>query len=64
MKICLLGAQGTGKSTLVNYFKWQCRVVDGIARNVIAHGGASNQKGDSYTQRRIFNDYKEALIGD
>lgn len=64
MKICLLGAQGTGKSTLVNYFKEQCRVVDGIARRVIAHGGASNQNGDSYSQRRIFNDYMEALRGD
>ena len=42
MKICLLGSQGTGKSTLINSFKEQYRVVDGIARNVIAHGGASN----------------------
>ena len=64
MKICLLGAQGTGKSTLVNYFKEQCRVVDGIARRVIAHGGASNQNGDSYSQRHISNDYMEALRGD
>ena len=64
MKICLLGAQGTGKSTLVSYFKEQCRVVDGIARRVIAHGGASNQNGDSHSQRHIFNDYMEALRGD
>ena len=64
MKICLLGSQGTGKSTLVNSIKKQYRVVDGIARNVIAHGEASNQKGDSYSQRRIFNDYREALRGD
>ena len=64
MKICLLGSQGTGKSTLINSFKEQYRVVDGIARNVIAHGGASNQAGDSYSQRRIFNDYKKALRGD
>lgn len=64
MKICLLGAQGTGKTTLVNSFKEQCRVIDGIARNVIAHGGASNQTGDSYSQRRIFNDYRKALKGD
>lgn len=64
MKICLLGSQGTGKSTLVNSFREQCRVVDGIARNVIAHGGASNQTGNSYSQRRIFNDYREALKGD
>lgn len=64
MKICLLGSQGTGKSTLVNSFREQHRVVDGIARNVIAHGGASNQTGDSYSQRRIFNDYIEALKGD
>lgn len=64
MKICLLGSQGTGKSTLINSFKEQYSVVDGIARNVIAHGGASNQKGDSYSQRRIFNDYMKALKGD
>lgn len=64
MKICLLGSQGTGKSTLVNSFKEQYRVVDGIARNVIAHGGASNQTGDSYSQRRIFSDYMKALKGD
>lgn len=61
MKICLLGAQGTGKTTLVNFFKDQCNVIDGIARNVIAHGGASNKEGNAYSQSWIFKDYMKAL---
>ena len=61
MKVCLLGAQGTGKTTLVNLFRKSCNVIDGIARNVIAHGGVGNQQGDFYSQRRIFKDYESAL---
>lgn len=61
MKICLLGAQGTGKTTLANLFRDRCDIIDGIARNVIAHGGASNKEGNASTQRRIFKDYMKAL---
>lgn len=61
MKICLLGAHGTGKSTLVNLFKDKYTVIDNIARKVIASGGASNESGTVTSQRQIFNDYLGAL---
>lgn len=61
MKICLLGAQGTGKSTLINLFKDKVPVIDNVARKVIASGGASNESGTAASQKQIFNDYIEVL---
>ena len=61
MKICLLGSQGTGKTTLVNLFKGKVPVVDNVARKVIAVGGACNESGTAESQKQIFVDYLEAL---
>lgn len=61
MRICLLGTQGTGKTTLLNQFSSQYYVIDNIARNVISKGGKSNQNGDTKTQKLIFNDYISTL---
>ena len=54
MRICLLGTQGTGKSTLAGLFKGEYKIIDNIARNVIKNGGKSNQDGDLDSQAQIF----------
>ena len=61
MKICLLGAQGTGKSTLANLFRGEYKIIDNIVRDIIKKGGKSNQDGDLETQMRIFTEYMNAL---
>ena len=61
MKICLLGAQGTGKSTLVSAFKDKYHTIDNIARSVAQRGGKINKNGTLSSQRKIFRDYLRAL---
>lgn len=64
MRICLLGAQGTGKTTLANLFKGEYKIIDNVARKVIAAGGASNKAGTAKSQKQIFSDYMDALKAD
>lgn len=61
MKICLLGAQGTGKSTLVSAFSNKYYTIDNIARSVAQRGGKINKNGTLSSQRKIFHDYLKAL---
>lgn len=64
MKICLLGAQGVGKSTLVSAFKDKYYTIDNIARSVAQQGGTINRNGTLSSQRKIFRNYLQALNTD
>lgn len=64
MKICLLGTQGVGKTTLVNLYKDKYSIIDGVARRCIAAGHNSSERGDAAGQRAIFNAYLRALDED
>ncbi len=63
MKICLLGSQGTGKSTLAGLFKGEYEVIDGITRKCIADGCKSNKEGDAESQDTIMRAYLNAFQG-
>ncbi len=61
MKICLIGTQGTGKSTLLNRFRDHYNVIDGVARRCITQGCDSSESGTWSSQCKIFNSYLRAL---
>ena len=61
MKICLIGTQGTGKSTLLNHFRDHYNVIDGVARRCITQGCDSSESGTWSSQCKIFNSYLRAL---
>lgn len=62
-RICLTGAQGTGKTTVLNIFKehgWP--VVTEVVRNLVKEKGITiNQDGTNETQMLVFNTYKDIL---
>ncbi len=64
MKLCLLGAHGTGKSTLINHFRDKYNVIDGIARKCIKQGCSSSELGTYESQEQIFDSYLHALEKD
>ena len=64
LKIILTGAQGTGKTTLLNRMKaegWD--VITEVVRKMSKEGVKINKNGDADGQTKIFNKYAE-LIGD
>lgn len=65
-RIILTGAQGTGKTTVLNLFKeagWP--VITEVVRKLHKEQGVSiNRDGDGSTQQLVFNTYKELLAGE
>jgi nicotinamide riboside kinase len=63
IRICLVGAQGTGKTTVLNIFKdAQYPVITEVVRNLMKSKGIKiNQDGDEETQSMIFNEYAKVL---
>lgn len=65
-RIILTGAQGTGKTTVLNLFKeagWP--VITEVVRKLHKEQGVSiNRDGDGGTQQLVFNTYKELLVGE
>lgn len=59
MKHIYTGAQGTGKSTILNIFKERgYNVITEVVRNLSKQGVKINEMGDRDGQERIFNEYK------
>lgn len=60
MKIILTGAQGTGKTTVLNEFKSSdFEIVTEVVRNLAKKGVKINKDGDEKGQTKIFNEYKK-----
>lgn len=60
MKIIFTGAQGTGKTTILDYFKDQnYNVITEVVRKLSKEGVNINEMGDVEGQRKIFNTYVE-----
>ena len=60
MKIIFTGAQGTGKTSVLNDFKEKGRdVVTEVVRNLSKKGVKINKDGDEKGQTKIFNEYKK-----
>lgn len=60
MKIIFTGAQGTGKTTVLNDFKDKgYDVVTEVVRNLSKKGVKINKDGDEKGQTKIFNEYKK-----
>ena len=57
-KLILTGTQGSGKSTILNYFKEKgYNVITEVVRTLAKDGVKINEMGDVEGQRRIFNEY-------
>ena len=56
------GAQGTGKTTILNHFK-ECgfNVITEVVRNLSKQGVQINEQGTQQGQRTIFNEYVKLL---
>lgn len=62
MKIIFTGAQGTGKTTILNHYKEHgYNIITEIVRNLSKEGVKINEMGDLEGQRRIFNEYNKIL---
>jgi predicted ATPase len=64
MKYLFTGAQGTGKTTVMNQLSTSMPTVQGITRKLIADGIQVNYAGSSNSQKVIFDAYYEALNKD
>ena len=61
-KIVVTGAQGTGKTTMLNLFKDKFdEVITEIVRNLSKQGVKVNELGDCEGQIRIFDEYSNLL---
>lgn len=56
-KIILTGAQGTGKTTILNYFKNELPVITEVVRKLAKQGVPINEKGTVDGQKAIFEQY-------
>ena len=63
MKIILTGAQGTGKTTILNHFVGKIPVITEVVRNLSKEGVKINEMGDEEGQHRIFTEYVKLLAG-
>ena len=61
MKIILTGAQGTGKTTILERFVGKLPVITEVVRNLSKQGVKINELGDEEGQHKIFNTYIELL---
>lgn len=66
MKLLFTGAQGTGKTTILDHFKNDpaYNVITEVVRNLSKEGVAINEDGDAEGQEKIFNEYKRLLEAD
>lgn len=63
-RIIFTGAQGTGKTTVLNYFAEQGQnVITEVVRNLAKKGVKINKDGDEKGQGKIFKEY-EKLLGE
>lgn len=63
-RIIFTGAQGTGKTTILNYFAEQGQnVITEVVRNLAKKGVKINKDGDEKGQTKIFKEY-EKLLGE
>lgn len=61
-RIVFTGAQGTGKTTVLNHFKENnFNVITEVVRNLAKEGVNINENGDDESQTIIFNKYYELL---
>ena len=61
-RIILTGAQGTGKTTVLNYFKDTFLTpITEVARNLSKQGVKINEDGDKKSQDVIFQTYYDLL---
>ena len=64
-KLVFTGAQGTGKTTMLNIFKDKFDVViTEVVRNLSKQGVKVNELGDYEGQKRIFDEYLKLLNND
>ena len=62
MKIIFTGAQGTGKTTILNHYKEQgYNIITEVVRNLSKEGVKINEMGDLEGQRKIFATYNKIL---
>lgn len=62
MKIIFTGAQGTGKTTILNHYKDQgYNTITEVVRKLSKEGVKINEMGDLKGQQRIFNEYNKLL---
>lgn len=60
MKIVFTGAQGTGKTTVLNEYRDKgFEIVTEVVRNLSKKGVKINKDGDEKGQTKIFNEYKK-----
>lgn len=60
MRIVFTGAQGTGKTTILNHYKdLGFNVITEVVRNLSKKGVKINKDGDEKGQTKIFNEYKK-----
>lgn len=63
-RIVFTGAQGTGKTTVLNFFKEQgVNTITEVVRNLAQKGVKINKDGDEKGQTKIFKEY-EKLLGE
>lgn len=61
-RIIFTGAQGVGKTSVLNYFKENdYKVITEVVRKLAKKGIKINQEGDEKGQAKIFNEYKKLL---
>ena len=61
-KLIFTGAQGTGKSTILNHYKEKgMNCITEVVRNLSKQGININESGDESGQKVIFETYKEVL---
>lgn len=61
-RIIFTGAQGTGKTTVLNYFAEQGQnVITEVVRNLAKKGVKINKDGDEKGQTKIFKEYEKLL---
>ena len=59
-KLIFTGAQGTGKSTILNHYREQgMNCITEVVRNLSKQGININESGDEIGQKTIFETYKE-----
>ena len=61
-RIIFVGAQGTGKTTILNHYKEQgANVITEVVRNLSKKGVKINKDGDEKGQTKIFKEYEKLL---
>lgn len=63
MRVIFTGAQGTGKTTMLNFFPKELQITN-VSRNLSKQGVKINKLGDDESQKAIFDAYYELLTKD